>query len=219
MVYGAKTVFDRSGSDTLSERAYYMLLGLLTLWSLGATGFTAFQAHAMHFHPTKLIAIGLCLIPFAGIFLTKVENVVLSFLGLNLICLPFGFLLSGLSEKYAPGVIGNACLGTGCVTVTMICLGTIYPKVFAQLGGALFAVLIGLVVLRIAQIFIPELGAFHILDWIGAGLFSLYIGYDWYRAYSVPKTISNAMDVAVSLYLDVLNLFMNILSLFGESND
>lgn len=67
----------------------------------------------------------------------------------------------------------------------------------------------------IAQLFIPEL-RLGVIDYIGAGIFSLYIGYDMYRANSMTKTMDNAVDICVDLYLDIINLFLFLLRIMGQ---
>jgi FtsH-binding integral membrane protein len=74
-------------------------------------------------------------------------------------------------------------------------------------------------IVRVLQIFIPSLRGFGLIDWAGAGIFSLYIGFDWYRATEVPKTLNNAVSIALDLYLDVVNLFLIFLRIEGGSDD
>ena len=56
-------------------------------------------------------------------------------------------------------------------------------------------------------------------DWIAAGLFSLYIGYDVYRSQQFAKTVDNAVDCALDIYLDIANLFIRLLSIMGKKRD
>jgi FtsH-binding integral membrane protein len=58
--------------------------------------------------------------------------------------------------------------------------------------------------------------SFTIVDWIAAGIFSLYIAYDYARAQLIPKTVDNAVDVCIALYLDVINLFIRIASIMSR---
>ena len=53
----------------------------------------------------------------------------------------------------------------------------------------------------------------------GIGLSHCYsadIWYDWAKAQNNVKTLDNAIDSAVALYLDVINLFLRLL---GSSKD
>ena len=50
-------------------------------------------------------------------------------------------------------------------------------------------------------------------------IFCGYIGLDWNRAQMYPKTVDNAIDSAADIYLDVVNLFVRILSITGKRRD
>ena len=52
--------------------------------------------------------------------------------------------------------------------------------------------------------------------WIGAVVFSVYIAYDFHRAQAFPKTLDNAVDSALDIYLDIINLFLKILRILGS---
>ena len=49
-------------------------------------------------------------------------------------------------------------------------------------------------------------------DWVVALIFCGYIGYDWVEAQNKYKTLDNAVDSAMDLYLDIINLFVRLLS-------
>ena len=57
------------------------------------------------------------------------------------------------------------------------------------------------------------------IDYIVALIFCGYIGLDWNRAQQYPKTLDNAIDSAADIYLDVVNLFVRILSITGKRRD
>jgi FtsH-binding integral membrane protein len=108
---------------------------------------------------------------------------------------------------------------TALVTAVMGATGLMFPNFYRSIGGALFGALLALVVVSFARSFIPAIQGVGIIDYISAGIFSLYIGYDMYRASEIPATLDNAVDVAVSLYLDILNLFLDLLRIMGKSDD
>ena len=101
---------------------------------------------------------------------------------------------------------------TGGFTGLMMFLGVTYPKIFLSFRLVLVFSLIGIILLEVGLTFTigyqPE-----IIDWLVAGLFCMYIGYDWARANKIPKTMDNAVDSAASLYLDIINLFIRILKI------
>ena len=58
-----------------------------------------------------------------------------------------------------------------------------------------------------------------IIDLAVAVIFCGYIGYDWAKAQQCPKTYDNAVDSAADLYTDIVFLFLELLSLLGDSDD
>lgn len=212
-------VFERTGRDSISAQAFYGALAASLVWGLAATAVISHLVAQSGYMPglLEMIILGL-VIPIVGIFMSvKSGNPIISFIGYNMIVVPFGIILGPVLNQYSPNVIRNAFMITTVITFTMGLLGTVYPAFFARLGAALMLSLFCLLLVRIAQIFIPALDL-TVIDYIGAGIFSLYIGYDMYRANHVAKTIDNAIDVSVDLYLDIINLFLHILRILGKKD-
>ena len=133
---------------------------------------------------------------------------------------PFGAILGPVLAQYElaqPGIVGEAAQLTATTTGVMAVSGLLFPNFYRSIGGALFGALTALLVVLIASFFVPALMDFTIIHYLAAGLFSLYIGFDMYRASEIPATLDNAVDVCVSLYLDILNLFLWVLRILGFS--
>ncbi len=214
-------VFDRSGSDEVSAQSFYGALTLSLLWGLIGTAVIAHKAIEMHYNPTLMgiIMLGL-VVPIIGILIAvNSDNPILSFIGYNMIVVPFGIIIGPAVNHYSPDVVRNAFALTAMITFFMGFMGTCFPGLFKKMGAPLFLALGGLVMVRFAQLFIPELAHLRVVDYIGAGIFSLYIGYDMYRASEVAKTLDNAVDISVDLYLDIINLFLNLLEILGSSEE
>ena len=148
----------------------------------------------------------------------KSDNAILSFVGYNLVVVPVGLVVS--ISVYAYGGLGSevvtqAFLITMLITAIMAGFSIFKPEFFDKLGGVLLACLSGLIVAELVLLF---LGVDQIISsWIGAVIFSLYIGYDFHRAQAFPKTLDNAVDSALDIYLDVINLFLRILQILGKA--
>jgi len=211
-------IFDkRGGKDTLSPRGFYGSIGLFTALSLAFTALmiSLFPNYA---NDLNLIGVlGLFGVSILGVIVSvKSDYAPVSLLGLGMISGAFGLLLSNIGSIYSPTIIHNAMTLTFLITTVMGVSGFIFPKFYESIGGALFIALSGLVVVRILGLFIPFLREMILIDYFSAGLFSLYIGYDMYRASVITKTLDNAVDVAVELYLDIMNLFLTLLRIFGK---
>lgn len=110
----------------------------------------------------------------------------------------------------------SAALITTAVTLALTAYVYKTGKDFSRLGGFLFAGLIVVLLAAIAALFIPAMQA--MVSAAGALLFSGFILYDTSRL--VRGEEDNYVMAAVSMYLNVLNLFLSILQLLGlSSND
>lgn len=212
-----------SEDEIVSDLAYNgILLGVLIWGLLANILLCVFLGEWVYWNvnPTALL-IGYFVCAIAGIIIAaKSRKPLISFLGYNLVVVPFGLMLSVVVEEYGgvdAQIVTDAFLYTIFITVGMTGAALAFPKLFSKLGGALLGVLGGLLICEILLlIFRVEQ---NVTDWIAAGLFSLYIGYDVYRSQQFAKTVDNAVDCALDIYLDIANLFIRLLSLLGRKND
>ncbi|MBS1767936.1 MAG: Bax inhibitor-1/YccA family protein [Acidobacteria bacterium] len=214
-------LWSRSGDDTMTRRAFLGLIGLLTTYGLGVNAALAAWGLRTGFQPGLVLYIAILVLPFAGIFLARrAQSLPMQLVAYHLILVPFGLLLGPILQAYihvgGMALVSRALLLTGATCGIMMLLGFSYPQVFSRLGGVLFASLLALIIVRVIGIFVPALGNAEWVDWLAAGIFTLYVGYDCYRAMNIPATGRNAVDLAISLYLDILNLFLTILRLLGR---
>lgn len=222
LLSSANAVWDRSGSDTLSRRAFLGLIGGLTFYGLALNAVLATWAMQVHFQPGLVLMLVLAIgLPLAGIFIaSRARSVPVALLGYHLLLVPMGLILGPILSVYinigGMAIVTRALMLTGSTVGVMTLLGLSYPNIFAKLGGVLFASLMALVVLRLVSFFVPALAAAGWIDWLAAGIFTLYIGYDCHRAMAIPATGRNSVDVAISLYLDIYNLFLTILRLLSR---
>ncbi len=151
----------------------------------------------------------------AGSFLAASDSPALSFLGYNLIVLPIGVVLSVTLPGYGTELVMQAILLTGAITLVMLVLGVLFPQVFAGMGRALGIALLVSCLLSVASWFFAGIDNF--LVWAVAVLFTLYIGYDMQKAQAYPRTMNNAVDSAIDLYLDIVNLFLRVLRILAKA--
>jgi FtsH-binding integral membrane protein len=205
--------------NAISDNAFYLIIGVMVVIGLITMSWAANYAveeHIVFSAKWQFWVVGL-VIPILGILLSGFSNVPLfSFIGYMMVTIPVGIILGPALQKYDPAVITRAALLTMGIVILMTTVAFIKPSWFENMGGPLFSALIGLLLVRIAQVFVPELQDLRIVDYISAGIFSLYVGYDMYRAQHASRTVDAAIDIAVALYLDVVNLFLSVL---GDGDD
>ncbi len=155
---------------------------------------------------------------FTGIFLfVSYDNPWISFLGFNLVVLPFGLLLNVFVSLFDTTIVAEAFRVTAIVTLVMMVLGSFFygffQKIYLALGISLFTVIL----VEVVEMTVFKVNH-DIFDWLFALIFCGYIGYDWGRANRIPRTVDNAVDSAAALYMDIVNLFLRLLRLFGRKS-
>jgi FtsH-binding integral membrane protein len=214
------SVFDRKQtSDAIIPAALYnMTIGAVLLWGFAVNWWMVANippAAVMQYGFWPFI-IGYFVCCFAGIMIfTKSDNPLMSFVGYNLVVVPFGLIVNIVVAQYDPGLVLEAVQVTGLVTLVMMCLGSLFPRFFFKIAGALFMALLAVIVIELLAIFVFNWDR-NIIDWAVAIIFCGYIGYDWARANAIPKTYDNAVDSAAAIYMDVINLFLRILRIMGR---
>jgi len=206
----------------LDERTYNLFLGGIVLYGLlmNILMFFIFGDVALAINPLVFI-IGYFVCALTGIFMSsKSKNPLISFIGYNLVVIPVGLVVNIAVTTYVEegdaNLVFQAIVLTAVTTAVMIGLSIAFPQFFSKLGGILLGSLIGLIIAEILSLFLFP-WAQNIFAWIGAIIFALYIGYDYWRAQEYPKTLDNAVDSAVDIYLDIINLFLRILQILGNS--
>ena len=208
-------VFDRQVSESreISASLYNFVIGAVLLWGFAVTAVVQNFFHEVNFGWLMILAYIGCV--FVGSMIARSENPVISLIGYHFVVVPTGVFLGPFINMLSPQVLQSALLLTGGVTCGMMGLGTIFPKAFARIGGALFIALIALIGVGLLEMFLFK-RSFTIVDWCAAGIFSLYIAYDYARAQLIPKTFDNAIDVCIALYLDIINLFIRLASILSR---
>ena len=144
----------------------------------------------------------------------KSNNPVISFLEFSALSTGFGFLLTYFVSFYTKLEIYKAFAITGLVVALMTIISTIFPRFFLKLGKILFISLLLVIVVEIIMLILGISST--VIDLIVCTIFCGYIGYDWQRAQNYPPTIDNAIDSAADIYVDIVNLFVRILSIIGK---
>jgi len=117
---------------------------------------------------------------------------------------------------YANG--GSILLHAFAATVFMAGAAAVFARTtswnLGVLGKALFMGLIGLIILGLAQIFVPALRTTQfelLLSGAGVMFFAVFTAYDLQRIQHLSRQGMNPFLLALSLYLDIFNLFLFVL--------
>jgi FtsH-binding integral membrane protein len=214
-------IWDRvrgEASDEIGDGVYNLIIGLTLSWGF-AINFLMIKYIPVEVFagvPRFMLFIGYFISCMAGISLYQHSTKpAVSFLGYNLVVLPFGVLLNLIVSGFAPQVVGQAIQMTAIVTGVMMALGTAFPAFFKSIGRGLTIALVVVIVVELIAAFFFH-ARYSILDYAVALIFCGYIGYDWGRANQLVRTVDNAIDSAAALYMDIINLFVRLLRIFGD---
>lgn len=204
-------------------KKYNAVLGGVLLWGFLANALICFFTRSISLIDyAGPILIAYIVFALVGVLMTRSRSAVVSFIGYNLVVIPLGFVLSLYISEFEPLLVATVFLETAAVTLTMMLLSLIFPRLFLSLGRALgITLLIVIVVELVISVIMYATGAFNenvflVIDGIIVVIFSLYIGYDWAMAQRRYRTVDAAVDSACALYLDVVNLFIRLLAIAGR---
>jgi modulator of FtsH protease len=165
-------------------------------------GFMLFMAIAFGFiyaiEKTKDSALGVAVLLgftfFMGLMLSRLIGNILGFSnGASLIMMAFG--------------------GTAAIFGTMATVATVSKRDFSGLGKWLFAGVLVILVAALANIFFQLPALQLVISVIAIAIFSAYILYDVQQVINGGET--NYITATLSIYLDVYNIFSNLLALLG----
>jgi len=212
-----QTAQDVSVQQNKVLRNTYMLLALSMVPTVAGallgvqTGFSLFAGSPML---SFLVFMGIAFGFMWGIERTKdsAMGVVLLlgftfFMGLMLA----GILRVALGFSNGGSLIATAAGGTGAIFFTLAGIATVTKKDFSFLGKFLFIGLVVLILASLANIFfqIPALSL--TVSAVAVLIFSGYILYDISQVVTGGET--NYISATLKVYLDVYNLFVNLLNL------
>jgi modulator of FtsH protease len=203
------------GGSTLS--AVFGLLGLSALFTAGGALVSTYLGGAGY------------LIGLIGMFVTLIAlqflrertpiNLILMFAFATLV----GFMLGAILEAYIAAGLGNlvlsAAAATGAVSVVAGFVGYTTKRNLTRLGGALFLALLALLIAIVIGFFVHLAALQLVISAAGAAIFTLFLAVDLNRvARTEAPSQGTVIMLAVSVYLDILNLFLFLLSLLGMTS-
>lgn len=198
-------------------RNTYMMLGLTMIPTvIGAFIGTSINLAIMAEHPimSSLLMFGVMMgMLFAVTALRNSVWGVVALLGFTFVAGVFlgPILQVALHLKNGAQLIGMAAGGTGIIFFSLATIATVTKKDFSFMGKFLFIGLILLVIASLANMFfqIPVLSL--TISAIAILIFSAYILFDISQIVHGGET--NYVMATLALYLDIYNIFINLLSL------
>lgn len=224
------SVWDRRYDRTASTMTRRLYLLMVCCWTAAGIAFSAYTSTISTDWPIASwglwqmlgFFLGILAVAMAGVFIAhSSDNPVVSVLGYSLVAGPFGLLLGPVLAMYESSSITTVFALTCLVVLVLGLVGVMIPNNLAPWGLWLTG---GLLLIIIAQFMLPVLASFGLpvseamtlIDWIALVIFGGLVIFDLNRAVRLPFTHDNAIDSAVAIYLDFINIFIRLLSLMGQ---
>jgi modulator of FtsH protease len=122
-----------------------------------------------------------------------------------------GPLLGSYYELGLGNIVTEAFLITAVTSITLALYAWVAKTDFSRMRDYLFVGLILLIVAGLINILFQSTFFALVICIAGIGIFCGYILYDVQKAKYLANTLPNAIGITVSLFLDILNLFLYIL--------
>lgn len=144
-----------------------------------------------------------------------------SFVGVGFL-LAFTFFMGLMASNLIGSVLGlkngtdlimMAAGGTATIFVGMYFLATAIKRDLSSMGKFLFVGVLMLLFAGIANVFLQSSILMIVLSVIAIGIFSAYLMYDLNRVITGGET--NYISATLAIYLDLFNIFQNLLALLG----
>lgn len=199
------------GMGKLKETFKLVFLGILTA-TIGSV--MAFQVAPMI---VGWMYWGIVIAEFAVLFwFMFTKNIFSYFIFTTLTGITLVPVLYTMVNAGASGAIINALFATTAITAGLTWYASTTEKNYLGIGQVLFWVLIGIIVMSIINIFIGSSILALGISAVAVILFSFFIIHD---VQEVLQTDIEPIDAAMGIYLDILNLFVHLLHIFGVMGD
>ena len=135
-----------------------------------------------------------------------------------------GFSLSFIVSLYLPGTVLTAFISSAALFFVMALVGVVIKKDLSGIGRALIAALFGLILAMVVNIFLNSDLMDYIISIVMVLVFAGLIAWDNQKIRYVYEESDGqvatgwAISLALSLYLDFINLFLSFLRIFGRDD-
>jgi hypothetical protein len=140
-----------------------------------------------------------------------------------------GVTLSSIFLVYVQASIVSTFFVCAATFIACSLYGWTTKKDLTSLGGFMMMGLIGIVIASLVNLFLQSSAASAIISYIGVFIFIGLTAYDTQKIKNMAMTQPANLDGAIirkgailgalSLYLDFINLFLMLLSIFGQRRD
>jgi FtsH-binding integral membrane protein len=130
------------------------------------------------------------------------------------------YLVACCCAVYNPSVVIMAATATLAMTISLTIYAITTERNFTYLGGMLFSSVCGIILLSIFSFFFPILDTFVCI--LSVLCYSVYLIYDTQLIFGkvgLEYSVDDYIYAAINVYLDIIQLFLNILEIIGRMSN
>lgn len=224
-----RVVTDSAGLNRFLTRMYGNMVvailvsafsAYLTMNTFRREVFGYFGAHPAMIWLVLLLPIALSM----GISFSATRNPVGAFLMLMLISIIYGVEFALIAGVYTGASIASAFVSSSVIFIVMAIYGTVTKRDLTKFGSHAMAALIALIIAYIINMFLQSPAIAYIFSFIAVIIFTVLTGWDAQKMKQIYVNYGDQVSVtglavlgALQLYLDLVNLFISLLQIFGMS--
>lgn len=171
----------------------------------------------------------LLLLPIAlsmGISASATRNPTGSFIMLMVLSIMYGVEFALLAGVYTGADITAAFVSSAAIFIVMALYGTLTKRSLDRFGAHAMAALIALILASLINMFLHSPAITYIFSYIAVIIFVVLTAYDAQKMKNIYLNYQDQVSVtglaimgALQLYLDFINLFIQLLQIFGMGSD
>lgn len=222
--------FEKSQSKFINKTLLYMALGLLITFVTSIIMISTDLVYVLFsgFGGSILIV---AVIEFGlVVYISRRINKVSASTALGLFFLysfVSGITFSVILLNYSLGSIMSVFMLAAAMFFCAAMVGMTYPKDLSVVGRIAIMAVLGLIIASIFNIFIGSTGLYAIISYVGVAVFCALTAYDMQKikqihnqAYYMDSETADkyAIISALNLYLDLINIFIYLLRIFGSDD-
>lgn len=227
----ARREVNESGLNAFLTRMY----GIMSL-AVGVSALTAYLSMTV-FRTAVVGFIGthpgmvwlLLLLPIVlsvGVGFSANRSAVGSFLMLMGVAILYGLEFSLIAALYTTANIAAAFVSSAVIFVSLAIYGTVTKRDLSRVGSHAMAALVALIIATLINFFLKSAIITYLFSYIAVIIFIVLTAWDAQKMKAIYVNYGSEQSVgglavmgALQLYLDFINLFLQLLQIFGMSNN
>lgn len=227
----ARREVNESGLNAFLTRMY----GIMSL-AVGVSALTAylsmtvFRAAVVGFigtHPGMVwLLLLLPIVLSVGVGFSANRSAVGSFLMLMGVAILYGLEFSLIAALYTTANIAAAFVSSAVIFVSLAIYGTVTKRDLSRAGSHAMAALVALIIATLINFFLKSAIITYLFSYIAVIIFIVLTAWDAQKMKAIYVNYGSEQSVgglavmgALQLYLDFINLFLQLLQIFGMSNN